>query len=381
MPHKPKLAITTISMSSGGTERVISTLLPELIKDFEVFLLIYYNSVHYYIPQEVKLKVILPNKKQSKNIFEKLKDSITITKQYIEFIKQNKIIYSLSLLPLPNIVNSILATKKLGVKTIISERCYASLTYQRSSLYFAKLAFPYFYNKNHVLFSNSEHINTDLKNNFGVNIPMKVIYNPVNIVEENRVSKQINQNQTFKIINVGSLVWRKNQKLIIEAIKQIKTKKLHVNILGAGNLEAELKNLTTQYQLKNKISFLGNVNNVPKYLFEADCFVLSSQTEGFPNVLIEALSCGLPVISTNCMSGPLELLNDNIPVSIKKGDFYFAKYGILVNTDDIEGLAKAILYVINHPEIREKYHKTGLERAQDFNITHIYAQIKDLILN
>lgn len=381
MPNNPKLCISTIDFGSGGTERVISTLLPELVNDFEVTLVLYYNQIHYPIHKDVKLVILIPDRKGSTSTFTKLKDFVVLLFKYKSFVKRNHIDISLTLLPEPNIINSVIAMTNKKAKTIISERCYPSITYSKLSLKIAKIVFPFFYNKNNKLFSNSVHINEDLRDNFGVTLPMSVIYNPVEMdFGQTKTNSEI-PNTPFKIINVGSMVWRKNQKLIIDALHLLDKNDYHLTYLGVGHLLEDLKQQAIQYELENNITYKGSVKNVKDYLVESDCFVLSSTTEGFPNVLIEALSVGLPSISTNCLSGPLELLNDNEPVNINNGDFYLAKYGILVNVDDSKGLANAIKYFKNHPEERKRYNQLGLQRAKDFDLKTIYAQVKELLIN
>src|SRR5690606_41697635 len=111
-----------------------------------------------------------------------------------------------------------------------------------------------------------------------------------------------------------------------------------LSIRGRGHLEDLLSQEIKTRLMQDQVFLTGSVRNVNEYLLNSHCFVLSSFTEGFPNALLEAMAIGLPSISTNCLSGPLELLNDNEPISIKKGEFYKAKYGILVNNDDDEGL-------------------------------------------
>src|SRR5690606_24580690 len=105
-------------------------------------------------------------------------------------------------------------------------------------------------------------------------------------------------------------------------------KNIHLDIYGDGNLLNDLQQLATDLNLKNQVDFKGNVLDVHSKIVDSHCFVLSSLTEGFPNVLLEAMSVGLPVIATNCMSGPLELLNDNESIEIENGTFYKAKYGL-----------------------------------------------------
>ncbi len=91
------------------------------------------------------------------------------------------------------------------------------------------------------------------------------------------------------------------------------------------------------------------------------------------------MAAGLPVISTNCNSGPLEILNNNNPVNIKKGGFYRGKYGILVNVGDAPGLAAAINFLSTDSEKRKEYSNLSHERALDFNLDVVYKEFKSVI--
>jgi len=384
MTYKPKLSILTIDFGMGGTERFISSLLPKLIKDYNVTLVIFYNYIHFEIPKEVNLIILKPNTQKSKSYFFKIKNFTSLFIKYKRFINNEGIDISFSLLPIPNIINSFLSITNKKVRTIISERCFPSLMYKdnKIQMLLAKVFFPLLYNRNNALFSNSKYINDDLRKTFGVNIPMKVIYNPVETDENIRINLQsIYKTKPLKIINAGTIYSTKNQKLIIEAMALSKDGDFQLTILGNGPLKDELQMLSNQLNLSQYLNFVGIVKNVTPYFLDGDCFVLSSDTEGFPNVLLEALSLGLPTISTNCFSGPLEMLNGNEPVTIKKGHFYKAKYGILVNVNDKEGLNKAMEYFKNHPQERLNYSKVGFERAKIYNMSRIYKQVKSLLNN
>ena len=118
-----------------------------------------------------------------------------------------------------------------------------------------------------------------------------------------------------------------------------------------------------------------------EYLLDSQCFVLSSFTEGFPNAMIEAMAIGLPCVSTNCLSGPLELLNENQEIDIKDGEFFIGKYGLLVNNDDHIGLSKALDYFHSNPKEREKYSTLSLQRAKVYQLESIYAKFNQFIQN
>ena len=383
MTAKKNLSIIAITLGSGGAERVISRLLEPLTKDFNVSLVLFYDIIHYDIPPGINKVILFSGKKPSISAFGKIKDLLGILKRYNSFIKSNDINVSMSFLTLPNIVNGIIAMRRKKLKTIISERCYPSLMYKynRFSMLFAKIAFPLFYNRSTKLFSNSVHINEDLRSNFRIKIPMSVIYNPIEVGPEKKDTTLINEVDCMKVINVGTLYGPKNQQLILEAFKRLNRGEFHLTVLGEGPFKEDLDSYIEKNGLQEDTDFKGKVNNVKEHLLENDCFVLSSNNEGFPNVLLEAMSVGLPPISTNCMSGPLELLNDNEPIIIPKGGFYKAKYGVLINVKDDFGLAEALKYYKNNPEERKKYSKLSIERAKDFELSNIYKQVKELIIS
>ncbi|MCY0971141.1 glycosyltransferase, partial [Chryseobacterium wangxinyae] len=152
--------------------------------------------------------------------------------------------------------------------------------------------------------------------------------------------------------------------------------KMTLEIVGEGFL----RNVLEEFKGKINISLPGNSTDVNKHLSEADCFVLSSNSEGFPNALLEAMAMGLPVISTNCKSGPSELLGFDGEKIIAKGDFEEGEYGILVNVNDPEGLKKALLYLYNHPEKRTAYSELSFRRSQDYSLSNIYNELLENII-
>ena len=167
--------------------------------------------------------------------------------------------------------------------------------------------------------------------------------------------------------------------MIINAIRKLSNEEISLSILGEGPLKNELKKDVIDMGLVDRIVFHGMIDDVGKYLIDHQCFVLSSYTEGFPNALLEALSFGLPCISTNCKSGPLEILNENVPVNIEIGEFVEVKFGILINTNDEIALSRALQFILDNPEKREYYSKMGLKRAKDFELNSIYQQFKSFI--
>ena len=134
---------------------------------------------------------------------------------------------------------------------------------------------------------------------------IKPIYNPY--------LRKINK-RTFKkknyIITIGRLRKQKDQKTLIEAFKIFleKNQSYKLIILGHGNLEKKLKEQAKNLNINNKIIFKGWVKNTNAYLKHSKIFVLSSVYEGLGNVLIDAVNYNIPCVSTDCPSGPREIL-------------------------------------------------------------------------
>jgi glycosyltransferase involved in cell wall biosynthesis len=110
------------------------------------------------------------------------------------------------------------------------------------------------------------------------------------------------------------------------------------------------------------VEFPGYVENPYAFMAAASTFALSSRHEGLPTVLIEALACGCPVVSTDCPSGPREILNDG-------------EFGRLVPVDDEAALAGAIRSVLESPPDRERLYR----RAEDFGVRTATDQYERLI--
>lgn len=123
-------------------------------------------------------------------------------------------------------------------------------------------------------------------------------------------------------------------------------------ILGSGPLEKALRDLTAQLGLTESVDFLGFQSNALPFIRQADAFLLSSLCEGFGNVIVEAMGCGTPVISTRCEHGPSEILDNG-------------RYGVLVEPHSPAALAEAMDQV---GTIRERFPAEVLrQRAGEFS--------------
>ena len=143
----------------------------------------------------------------------------------------------------------------------------------------------------------------------------RTIYNPFDFAEIRKRSEEaidkFHQENRY-IISVSSLAPGKRVERIIEAFSLLEDKALKLCILGVGEEEKKLKDLVIAKGIQERVRFEGFIENPMPYMKHAECLVLASDSEGLPTVLIEALVCGTPVVSTNCKTGPSEILTGDL---------------------------------------------------------------------
>jgi glycosyltransferase involved in cell wall biosynthesis len=194
------------------------------------------------------------------------------------------------------------------------------------------------------------------------------IYNPLTIKNRVYFPKKIPvswEDSSFKILSIGRFTEEKNHKLLIKAFQiLIKTNiGAKLIILGDGSLFRETKEFVKNLGLENHIHLPGFVLDAEPFFIHADLFVLSSNVEGFGNVIVEALSYGVPVVSTDCPSGPSEILDRG-------------KFGTLVPIEDAESLAEAIKL-----NLYKEFDKEFLiNRSLDFSIDKMAQKYLDLLI-
>jgi len=358
-----KLAILIYSFSSGGAERQVSILLKHLSSKYEITLILMNNTIFYEIPENVKV-VLLENSNPVENGIKKLLKIPFLSLKYRQILKKNSIDISLSFLNRPNYIN-IIATKG-----IISERINPFEEYKTSSSkgLINRFLISSLYNKAKLVIPNSKGTEYDLNKSGIVNT--KVIYNMLDIdkIEKLKNEKVDLKKEKFTYITVGRLEPQKNTSLLISAIKDIDAQ---LWIIGDGYLRKDLEEQVKKENLENRVKFLGRQKNPYKFLNIADCFVFPSTHEGFPNVLLEALACNLTVISTDCKSGPREILSPNSELTKQIDDIEMSKYGILTPVDNLEKMNKAMKIIKDNKNLREKYAQISVDRVKDFEVDKI----------
>lgn len=330
-----KLAFCISQLTKGGAERVVTNLANYLSSKHDVTIISLRNeSPAYKISDKVKVIFLddIKKNKISKNIyrFKKLKNI---------YLKNNYDII-LSFLPEPCFftigVKKFSLTKRISSKIIVSVRNDPKIEY-RSILYkfFMKLLYK---RANGFVFQTE-----DARNYFSKSIQKKstIILNSLN---PDFITEPFRGKRDDKVVSVGRLDKQKNQKMLIQAFYCIHKKypNYKLYIFGEGPLREELSQLICKLKLDKCVFLPGVSDNIKEEIYNAKLFVLSSNYEGLPNSLMEAMTLGLPCISTDCpCGGPKSLIDDG-------------QNGILTEVNNIEMLEEKMDYLLKNDDYLKK---------------------------
>jgi N-acetylgalactosamine-N,N'-diacetylbacillosaminyl-diphospho-undecaprenol 4-alpha-N-acetylgalactosaminyltransferase len=266
-------------------------------------------------------------------------------------------------------VASVVSGRLLGHRTVISERVNTTShlgsgpagIVARATV---RLAYPH---ADQVV-APSEGVADELVARYGVRRErLSVVPNPVDvdgIAEQAREEPAIGIPARF-ICAVGRLMPNKNHAMLIEAYAAARPD-ADLVILGDGPLRAELSARATALGVADRVHLPGFVANPHAVLARAAFYVSASNSEGFPNSLVEAMAIGLPVVATNCLSGPSEVLAERPRDAIR--GVVEAQHGILVPTGDVDALAGVIARLAADAPMRTRYGAAARARAGSFGI-------------
>ncbi len=161
------------------------------------------------------------------------------------------------------------------------------------------------------------------------------------------------------LLAAGRLVPAKGFDVLLRAFAEITRRKdASLVILGDGPARRALRALAASLGIESRVFFPGFVKNPFRYMARSTVFVLSSRYEGLPGVLIQAMACGVPVVSTDCPAGPNEIITQG-------------KDGILVPVGSAEALATEITRLLHDADLRQRLGAAGRERAQRFSVATV----------
>lgn len=172
------------------------------------------------------------------------------------------------------------------------------------------------------------------------------------------------------IVGVGRLREQKNFPLLIRAFAALEDSHTRLIIVGDGREREHLKSLVCELGINARVHFAGYQDNPYAWLARASVFSACSLWEGLPNVVLEALICGVPVIASDCSSGPREILapDTDYRTRLAVGDApEYARFGVLTPVGDEAALTEALSTLLADATLRVTYAATGSERSKDFD--------------
>ena len=255
----------------------------------------------------------------------------------------------------------------VSVHNTLSQESQNATTFKRR---FVPYFVPWFYPWADAVVTVSRGAAEDLAG-LGLSKGVEVIYNPVVTPELwEKVTEPLDHpwfgsERPPVILGVGRLEVQKDFATLIRAFAQLrKTRLARLMILGEGSLRPSLEALVRDLELEEDVALPGFVANPYSYMGKAAAFVLSSLFEALPTVLIEAIAVGTPAISTDCKSGPAEILENG-------------RYGTLVEVGDVEGIAAAIASTLENPPDSQLLRHRGAEFSLDEAVAQ-YMQVLHL---
>lgn len=367
-----KISILKESLCIGGTERSAANISLALSKKHEVATVLYYgNDMAYEYGGEL-IDMQLPPKSSK---LDKVLNNFKRADKYKKHIKKFKPDIAFQFLSLISPVGFI---KLNNCVKIVSARDFSSL-FQNHSRYKKRLdtADAMVCNSNYLRDFFVSEYPEDKEKVFAVSNIIDVDFIKKQSEEEaDKVFLEFRQKHGKLIVAVGRFCKEKAFEHLIAAFAKVSEKMPDAGLVfvGDGDFKEKYLQVIDECKLKNGVFFTGYQKNPYKYMSKCDLFVLSSLSEGFPNVLAEAMALSLPAVSVNCLTGPAEILMKDYDYEAVKDSFAVCDYGVLTPHYDAHGvdfavdeLSKAILHVLADEELVKKYSGLSAQRAAEYS--------------
>ena len=296
-----KIAFLISSLNAGGAERVVSLLANELSLTKDIVIITLSKGEPFYkLNDSITIKQ-LGVLNSGTNPLKSIVSNLVLIYKITSLIKSLRIKSLICFMTTSNILGIISGKFLSNINVTISERANPNFedvgywNFLRRKTY--KLADR--------LVVQSEEISNYFKSIIDER-KISIISNPIEIIETNKLRKQ------KIILTVGRVDANKNQEQIIRSFSRVKQEGWKLIICGDGSLLSKLKDLVISLNMNDAVEFKGIVKNIEKQYERASIFAFSSLSEGFPNVLLEAMSYECACISTDCPTGPSMLIKNNV---------------------------------------------------------------------
>jgi len=388
MIKNSKVRITFLinALGKGGAERVLLALVKWFLdEDYDVTIISLTENNKYQLPDKVNMVYLSKMNNSAPGLVNMLYIPYHAWKLK-QYVKRNQVSLVQSHLFRSNYVNSL--SKLFGAKHEVQIVNHSVASRYLSSGIAGKLnlfLMRYLYPKADKLICISKKMLDDYYQLFSSPENSTVIYNPYEIdtvlssSAEKIIEFEFKQEKTY-LVTVGRLIPLKRFSDIITVLARL-PESVELVLLGDGELADKLKVLTKKLSIADRVHFLGQVNNPFKFVRKCDLFISTSETEGFPNVLIEAMLCKTVVVSTDCTSGPREILAPETDVTYQlQNKLEKAQYGVLFPVGDVDRLEEAIVTLLDNNRLCADYQEKAFKRAHDFAVNKIAKQYENILV-
>ncbi len=365
--NKNELLIFSPTIEDGGVEKNLFNISNFLAKKFEKISVVSANKNKNKFLS--KINFICPKSHKWNNSNRIIKSLISIKLSVNYFFNNRK---KFIILSFNNNLFAIILAKLLNAKIII--RSNTSIESYLNG-FFKKRLFKFFLNMADKIIVNSKAMQKEFQK--VLDLKSVLIYNPIEnkkIIQEKskrKIKIKFFQKKYLNILTIGRLVKQKDHLTLIKSLEFIDTNiNYRLLIIGSGEEKEKIQNIIKSKNLSNKVKIIKFQDNIYPYIKYADIFVLTSKYEGLPNVLIECLALKKIIISTNCKTGPSEIL---------KG----GKFGKLIKVGEYKKLGQVISnikYNLNyHNQIAKKGHKSIYRFDYQENCKKYLREIKKIL--
>lgn len=380
-----KICILKESLCIGGTERSAANISKILCQDHDVWVTVYDGSQTKYTYGGQLVDLNVPAKD---GLLSKLLNNIKRIYKYRQLIKRENIDLLFEFIS----INSPLSQIKYNNKVrIISSRDFSVLATHT-------IRFHQCLRNADAMVCNSKYLRKYYLSQYPEHEDK--VFTVYNMIDANEIRTQglaepesdflkFLSAHTSTVVSVGRFCKEKGFEYLIQAFAEARKEVADLGLVLVGDgadYREKYQTAIARLNLQEHVYFTGFQTNPYPYMARCSCFVLSSLSEGFPNVLAEAMALGLPVIATNCLSGPAEILRKDGDYDAVTDKFQQCDYGLITprlteGNDDaaIVQLGNAISTLLSSEEMMRRYAALSRQRAQDFSPDTIRTQLNGIL--
>jgi GalNAc-alpha-(1->4)-GalNAc-alpha-(1->3)-diNAcBac-PP-undecaprenol alpha-1,4-N-acetyl-D-galactosaminyltransferase len=358
--NKSKIAFILYSLGPGGAERVVSTLANELNKEHKIYIITFSGKEPFYhLDQGIDIIPCFERIRPSKNVWEALRNNYMLVKAIKKQVKAAQIDLLIGFMTSANVLATVVA-KLTGKPIIISERNNPSK--ERVTGFWKllrRVSYPF---ANHLVVQTSQ-----IQDYYTSKVRKErlcILPNPISPqLSQHRNHTEVKQNI---VLNVGSLTRQKAQHVLIKAFARTQATDWKLIIVGEGPERVKLQTLINELELQGQVELPGRIKEVYRMYNTSKIFAFSSLYEGFPNALIEAMHFGLPCISTDCPTGPSELIENGIN-------------GYLISLNGEKAMAEKLNYLMENEEMGKIMGEKAIHAVNKYELPNVISLWNDLI--